>query len=51
MLINEYVSWMAPTPSKGGRGKAFILVPRKLVVGNSPVKTGTSGFGIRTFRI
>jgi hypothetical protein len=33
-LRNEYVLWMAPAPSKGGRGKAFILVPQKLVIGN-----------------
>jgi hypothetical protein len=33
-LRNECVSWMAPAPSKGGRGKVFILVPQKLVVGN-----------------
>jgi hypothetical protein len=26
-LRNEYVSWMTSAPSKGGRGKAFILAP------------------------
>jgi hypothetical protein len=33
-LRNEYGLWMASTPSKGGRGKAFILIPKKLVIGN-----------------
>jgi hypothetical protein len=31
---DEYSSWVPPAPSKGGRGKVFILVPKKLVVGN-----------------
>ncbi len=31
-------------------GKAFILVPQKLAVGNWAVKTGTSGFGNRNIR-
>jgi hypothetical protein len=33
---------VAPTPFKGGKEKAFILVPQKLAVGNKPVKTETS---------
>jgi hypothetical protein len=43
-----------PAGSKGGRGKAFILVPpplKKLVVGNKPVKIGTSDFGTGTLKI
>jgi hypothetical protein len=28
MLRIGYVSWMAPAPSKGGRGEAFILAPQ-----------------------
>jgi hypothetical protein len=43
-LENEYASWIAPAPSKGGRGKTFILAPKKLAVGNYPVKIGTSSF-------
>jgi hypothetical protein len=31
---DECISWVAPAPSKGGTGKAFILVPEKLAVGN-----------------
>jgi hypothetical protein len=33
-LRNEYVSWMALAPSKGGMEKAFILVPQKPPIGN-----------------
>jgi hypothetical protein len=44
---DECISWVAPTASKGGRGKAFILVPQKLAIGNLPVKIGTSSFGNR----
>jgi hypothetical protein len=32
--LNECISWMTPTTSKGWRGKGFILVPQKLAVGN-----------------
>jgi hypothetical protein len=43
---------VAPAPSKGGRGKLLYLPPpKKLVVGNYPVKTGTSGSKIETSRI
>jgi hypothetical protein len=31
---DECISWVAPAASKGGRGKAFILVPQKLAIGN-----------------
>jgi hypothetical protein len=31
---DECISWVAPAPFKGGRGKAFILVLQKLAVGN-----------------
>jgi hypothetical protein len=31
---DEYISCVAPTPSKGEREKAFTLVPQKLFVGN-----------------
>jgi hypothetical protein len=37
--------------SKGVRGKAFILVPQKLAVGNKSVETGTSGLKIGTSKI
>jgi hypothetical protein len=47
---DEFISWVAPAPSKGERGKDFILVPKKLAVENWPVKTGTSGFGNRNIR-
>jgi hypothetical protein len=43
-LRNECVSWMTPAPSKGGKGKASILVPQKLAIGNLPVKIRTSSF-------
>jgi hypothetical protein len=33
-LRNECVSWMTPAPSKGGRGKTFILVSQILAVEN-----------------
>jgi hypothetical protein len=32
--LDECISWVAPAASKGGREKAFILVPQKLPVGN-----------------
>jgi hypothetical protein len=32
--MDECILWVAPAASKGGRGKAFILVPQKLVIGN-----------------
>jgi hypothetical protein len=32
--LNECISWVSSAASKGGRGKAFILVPQKLAVGN-----------------
>jgi hypothetical protein len=41
---------VAPATSKGGRGKAFILVPQKLAVENYPVKTETSDFGNRNIQ-
>jgi hypothetical protein len=28
---DEYISWVAPTPSKGGREKAFTIVPQKTI--------------------
>jgi hypothetical protein len=31
---DECILWVAPAPSKGGKGKAFILVPQKLVIEN-----------------
>jgi hypothetical protein len=31
---DECILWVAPAASKGRRGKAFILVPQKLAVGN-----------------
>jgi hypothetical protein len=30
--LDECISWVAPAASKGGRRKAFILVPQKLAV-------------------
>jgi hypothetical protein len=36
------------SPQRGERGKAFILSPKKLAIGNKLVETGTSSFGIRT---
>jgi hypothetical protein len=27
-VLDECISWVAPVPSKGGKGKAFILVPK-----------------------
>jgi hypothetical protein len=32
--LDECISWVTPAASKGGREKAFILVPQKLAVGN-----------------
>jgi hypothetical protein len=34
MAYDECISWVAPAASKGGRGKAFILVSQKLAVEN-----------------
>jgi hypothetical protein len=31
---DECISWVEPVTLKGGRGKAFILVPQKLAIGN-----------------
>jgi hypothetical protein len=31
---DEFISWVAPVLSKGGRGKAFILAPQKLASKN-----------------
>jgi hypothetical protein len=30
----ECISWVAPAASNGGREKAFILVPKKVALGN-----------------
>jgi hypothetical protein len=32
--LDEYISWVAPAASTGGREKAFIFIPKKLAVGN-----------------
>jgi hypothetical protein len=32
--LDECILWVAPAASKGGRGKAFILVLQKLAVEN-----------------
>jgi hypothetical protein len=32
--LDECISWVTPAASKGGKEKAFILVPQKLAVGN-----------------
>jgi hypothetical protein len=39
-----------PAAIKGGRVKAFILIPQKLAVENKPVEIGISGIGNRNIR-
>jgi hypothetical protein len=39
-----------PAAIKGGRVKAFILIPQKLAVENKPVEIGISGIGNQNIR-